>query len=79
MAAQSAEFHPNFTVVQGHRAFQPDHRDTAQLGMLRGAAGPQAPDGVVLGYVILPDGFDLRQPLDLYWNDRRIEAARLAL
>ncbi len=79
VAAHSAEFHPNFTLVQGRLAFQPDATDTRQLGFLRGEIGPQQPDAVVLGYVVLPDGFDLSRPLDLYWNDRRIESARLEL
>lgn len=79
VAAETTAFHPNFTLVQGHLAFQPDVTDTRQLGFLRGGVGPQAPDAVALGYVVLPEGFDLSRPLDLYWNDRRIEAAQLML
>ena len=29
---------------------------------------------VALGYVVLPAGADLSQPIDVYWNDRRITA-----
>ncbi len=79
VAAQTAPFHPNFTVVQGQLAFQPDPEDDAQLGLLRGRGGVQTPDAVVLGYLVLPDGFDLSRPVDLYWNDRRIENAVLTL
>ncbi len=79
VAARRSEFHPHFTLVQGPHAYQPSAGDTRELGLLRGAVGPQARDAVALGYIILPDGFDLSRPIDVYWNDRRIESARLAL
>ena len=77
VAGDAISFHPNFTLVQGHLAFQPDLRDPSQMGLLRGSPGRQEVEGVVLGYLVLPDGFSLDRPLDLYWDDRRIEAAQL--
>lgn len=76
VATRESEFHPNFTLVQGHIAFQPDLRDQGQMGLLRGALGRQEPGAVVLGYLVLPEDFALEAPLDVYWNDRRIEAPR---
>ncbi len=79
VAAQATEFHPHFTLVQGQQAFQPHAGNRAEIGLLRGAVGPQARDAVALGYIVLPEGFDLSRPIDVYWNDRRIESARLML
>ena len=65
-------FHANLTFVQGHGAFTPDRRDPRSFGILDGALGTQPAGGVVLGYAVLPEGMDPRQPIDIYWNDRRI-------
>ncbi len=74
VATRSTTFHPNFTLVQGHAAFQPDHRDGEQIGLLRGTPGPLEPGAVVLGYLVLPADFSLVNPIDLYWDDRRLES-----
>jgi hypothetical protein len=29
---------------------------------------------MTLGYVVLPGATDLAEPMDIYWNDRRITA-----
>ena len=73
VASHPASFHPHFTLVQGHAAFQPDPHDGEQMGILRGAPGQQEPGAVVLGYLVLPDDFSLASPVDLYWDDRRLE------
>jgi hypothetical protein len=73
-AAGSGVFHPNFTFVQDHEAFHPDAADPAQLGLIRGSAGAIGPESEVLGYAVLPAGFELGRPLDLYWDDRQLSA-----
>lgn len=73
LAHQDDAFHPNFTFVQGHESFRPNLDAPEQMGLLEGSAGPLAAEGVVLGYVVLPAQMDPGRPLDLYWNDRRIE------
>ncbi len=73
VARDADAFYANFTFSQGHLTFHPKADDPAQLGILQGHLGPQAPDSVALGYVALPDGIDLTRPLDVYWNDRRVE------
>ncbi|MGI9590499.1 MAG: hypothetical protein ACR2P8_03955 [Myxococcota bacterium] len=65
-------FHANLTFVQGHGAFTPDRRDRRSFAILDGALGSQPAGGVVLGYAVLPEGMDPREPIDVYWNDRRI-------
>jgi hypothetical protein len=73
-AIEPGDFFANLTFVQGHVAFHPDPADRRQIGVLAGAQGPLAAGQSVLGYVVLPAGVDLTQPLDVYWDDRRIEA-----
>lgn len=73
-AIEPGDFFANLTFVQGHVAFHPDPADRRQIGVLSGAQGPLAAGQSVLGYVVLPAGVDLTQPLDVYWDDRRIEA-----
>jgi len=74
VAAEGGAFHPNFTFVQGHQAYRPDRTDGRQLGLVKGEAGPLAANDTLLGYVVLPADIDLGRPVDLYWNDRRLEA-----
>jgi len=74
VAGRAGPFYANFTFVQGHLAFQPKVDDPAQLGLLEGRLGPLDGDEVALGYVVLPARMDLTEPMDVYWNDRRIEA-----
>jgi len=73
-ALEAGDFFANLTFVQGHVAFHPDPADRRQIGMLSGAQGPLSAGQSVLGYVVLPANVDLTQPLDVYWDDRRIEA-----
>ncbi len=67
-------FHANLTFAQGHVAFHPDTADPRQFGLLRGQLGSLAAGDLVLGYAMLPAGMALHQPLDVYWNDRRLSA-----
>jgi hypothetical protein len=73
-ALEAGDFFANLTFVQGHIAFHPDPADRRQIGMLSGAQGPLSAGQSALGYVVLPESVDLAQPLDIYWDDRRIEA-----
>jgi hypothetical protein len=73
-AEAPAPFHPNFTFVQGHQAFHPDPEDPTQLGPIRGGVGELTPGSDLLGYVVLPEQFQLAHPLDIYWDDRQITA-----
>ena len=45
-----------------------------EVGLLYGHLGPLAPREAVLGYVVLPVHLDPAQPMDIYWNDRRLTA-----
>jgi hypothetical protein len=67
-------FHGNFTVTQGHLAAQIEPSDPHQMGVLQGKLGKLERDEVVLGYMVLPEGIDPTQPMDVYWDDRRITA-----
>jgi len=44
------------------------------MGLIDGSLGPLAAGGAVLGYVVLPADVDVAQPMDVYWNDRRLVA-----
>lgn len=70
----SGAFWGNLTFVQGHIAYQPDAEEPTQLGLIRGNMGELGSDEAVLGYVVIPDGFDLSQPVNIYWNDLQITA-----
>jgi len=67
-------FHGNLTFVQGHVAFHPDPDNPGQFGVLAGDPGALASGDRVLGYAVLPPHVDPAEPLDIYWNDRRITA-----
>ena len=73
-ARSAVEFYANLTFVQGHVAFHPDPEDARQIGVLRGRQGALAAGEIALGYAVLPAQTDLSQPIDIYWNDRRITA-----
>lgn len=67
-------FWANLTFVQGHLTYQPDAANARQLGILQGRLGELDSGEVVLGYVVLPESWDLSQELDVYWNDRHMAA-----
>ena len=73
LSKRPERFHANLTFVQGHLSFQPDASNARQLGILQGRLGELEGGELVLGYVVLPEAMDLAQPMDVYWNDRRIE------
>jgi hypothetical protein len=74
VAQTATRFHANLTFVQGHMAYQPDTGNQEQFGLLYGRLGELQPQEAVLGYVVLPAGLDPSQPMDIYWNDRRLTA-----
>jgi len=67
-------FWANLTFAQGHLSYQPDRENARQLGVLQGRLGPLEGGEVVLGYVVLPERWDLGQEVDVYWNDRHLAA-----
>jgi len=70
---KSQRFQPNFTFVQGQTAFHPQPGRSRELDVLVGKiSGELAPEELVLGYAVLPPSIDLKRPVDLYWDDRRI-------
>jgi hypothetical protein len=71
---QPEDFFANFTFVQRHLTFQPDRETPRQLGILQGRLGSLDAGEVVLGYIVLPDTFDLGGEIDVYWNDRHTVA-----
>jgi hypothetical protein len=73
-AARAADFHPNFFVVQSGRTFRPDPQNPAELAFLLGAAGALPAGEMVVGYLVVPASFDPAGPLELFWNDRSVEA-----
>jgi len=74
VARRAGPFYANFTFVQEHLAFQPRVDDPEQFGLLQGRLGPLDGEEAALGYVVLPPRMDLSEPMDVYWDDRRIEA-----
>jgi hypothetical protein len=74
VADDDEAFYANLTFVQNHMAFRPDTAVTEELGLIEGRLGKLGPDEALLGYVVLPPGMDLRQPMDIYWDDRQITA-----
>lgn len=71
---RAEDFWANLTFVQGHLTYQPDSANPRQLGILQGRLGALDAGEVVLGYVVLPESWDLAQALDVYWNDRHMGA-----
>ena len=60
--------------TQGHNAFHANADDPRQLGLIEGSLGLLAAGDALLGYVTLPAEIDVYQPMDIYWNDRRLVA-----
>jgi hypothetical protein len=73
-AAAPGAFWANFTFSQGHTAFHANPDDPRQMDLIDGSLGPLAAGDAVLGYVVLPTDVDVAQPMDVYWNDRRLVA-----
>ena len=67
-------FWGNLTFVQGHVATSPDTTDPTQFGLVEGSLGDLAAGERLVGYAVLPRHTNLREPLDVYWNDRRLTA-----
>jgi hypothetical protein len=73
-AAAPGDFWGNFTFTQGHTAFHANRDDPRQMGLIDGSFGPLAAGDSLLGYMVLPADVDVAQPMDVYWNDRRLVA-----
>lgn len=71
---RASEFHPNFFVVQAGRTFRPDPQSPAELAFVLGAPGALPAGEMVVGYLVVPASFDPRSPLEVFWNDRSVEA-----
>ena len=72
VAGAPGAFHGNLAFAQAHTAFHPERDDPAQFGVFDGTLGALGSGERVLGYVVLPAALDPGQPLDVYWNDRRL-------
>jgi hypothetical protein len=77
VADDRVAFFGNLTFVQGHVAFHPDTASPGQFGVLDGALGRLDAGDSVLAYTVLPQHMDLTEPIDIYWDDRRITATLL--
>jgi len=77
VADEQAVFFGNLTFVQGHVAFHPNTTSPSEFGVLDGALGPLSPGDSVLAYAVLPQHIDLTEPMDIYWDDRRITTTLL--
>jgi hypothetical protein len=73
-AVKDADFRPNFFVVQSGRTFRPDPQNPAELAFLLGGAGPLPAGEMAVGYLVIPASFDPADSLELFWNDRSVEA-----
>jgi hypothetical protein len=73
-ALRDTEFHPNFFVVQGGRTFRPDPASAAEVAYLLGTPGSLPSGEMAVGYLVVPANFDPSQPLEVFWNDRSVEA-----
>ena len=73
-AGEAVEFYPNFLVTQGPATFRPDALNPEEVRFLVGAPGPLSKGTMAVGYLRIPERFDPTQPMDLWWNDRSIEA-----
>jgi hypothetical protein len=74
LASDAGKFWGNLTFVQGHVAHYSDPQDPAAFRVLSGSLGALAPGDAVLGYAVLPPHVDPAQPIDVYWDDRRLTA-----
>lgn len=77
-ADKDAAFQPNFFVVQSGRTFRPDPQNTAELGFVLGTPGKLPAGEMAVGYLVMPASFDPANPLEVFWNDRSVEAVLAA-
>jgi hypothetical protein len=73
-AIEPGEFYPNFFFLQDGQGFRPDVRDGNEVGFLLGDPGTLDRGAARLGYVVVPGRFAPERPMELWWNDRRVEA-----
>ncbi len=74
LARDAGTFWGNLTFVQGHVAHYSDPQDPKAFRVLDGGLGSLKMGDRVLGYAVLPPGVDPSQPIDIYWDDRRLTA-----
>ncbi len=77
-SAKAHDFRPNFFVVQSGRTFRPDPQNAAELGFLLGGPGELPAGEMAVGYFVVPASFDPGKPLEVFWNDRSVEAVLAA-
>ena len=73
-ALETGEFYPSFFFLQHSEGFRPDPGKAREVGFLIGSPGPLEPGAIRVGYVVLPGRFRPSEPMELWWNDRRVEA-----
>lgn len=73
-SVKTADFRPNFFVVQSGRTFRPDPQNPAELAFLLGSPGSLPSGEMAVGYLVVPATFDPAKPLEVFWNDRSVEA-----
>jgi hypothetical protein len=73
-ALEAGEFYPGFFFVQDSEGFRPDPSTEEEVGFLVGSPGPLDSGAVRMGYIVLPGRFSPDRPIELWWNDRRIDA-----
>jgi hypothetical protein len=71
-SVRASEFHPNFFLVRDGTTFRPDPENPREVGFVVGDAGPLEAGYLALGYLIVPERFDPREPLEIWWNDRSV-------
>ena len=68
------EFYPNFSAIQDGVSFRPEPSRASELGFVLGAPGTLGAGRIAIGYLVLPARVDPARPLELWWNDRKLEA-----
>ena len=68
------EFVPNFSAIQDGVSARPEPSLRSEVGFVLGAPGQMAAGRVSIGYLVLPARVDPSRPLDLWWNDRKLNA-----
>ncbi|MFQ5696791.1 MAG: hypothetical protein ACE5IL_00715 [Myxococcota bacterium] len=77
-ASQPVEFYPNFLVTQGGASFRPDPAVPGEILFLVGRPGRLPAGSLALGYLRVPERFDPARPMEIWWNDRHIDATLAA-